>query len=68
MSKQVQFSEEAMREAEALGDQITQAFVNGLKKAKELGIEDMTSLEAEAFLKQKEEQEKKDQEKKDKEK
>lgn len=65
MSKQVQYSEEAMKRARALGDQITQALVSGLKKAKELGIEDMTSIEAESYLKKKEEQEKKDREKKE---
>lgn len=61
MEKKWEYSEEAMKEAEALGDQITQALVSGLKKAKELGIEDMTSLEAEAYLKQKKEEEKKKQ-------
>ncbi len=61
MSKQVQFSEEAMESARELGREFDKAIVNGLKKAKELCIEDMTSLEADAYLKQKEEQEKKEQ-------
>lgn len=65
MSKKWHYSEEAMREAEERGRRITEAIVKGLKKAKELGIEDMTSLEAEAYLKKKEEQEKKDRENKD---
>ena len=60
MSKQWQYSEEAIREAKERSNRITDLIVNGLKKAKELGIEDMTSLEAEAYLKQKEEQEKKE--------
>ncbi len=63
MSKQWQYSEEAMERARELGRQFDEAIVNGLKKAKELGIEDMTSLEAVAYLKKKEDQEKKDREK-----
>ncbi len=63
MSKQPQFSEEAIKRANERGKRITDLIIKGLKKAKELGIEDMTSLEAEAYLKQKEEQEKKEENK-----
>lgn len=63
MDKKWQYSEEAMKEARERGKRITELIINGLKKAKELGIEDMTSLEAETYLKKKEEQEKKEQKK-----
>lgn len=63
MDKKWEYSEEAMKEARERGKRITELIINGLKKAKELGIEDMTRSEAEAYLKKKEEQEKKEQKK-----
>ena len=47
----MQFSEEAIREAKETVKEITKALVNGLRKAQTLGIQDMTTLEAEAYLK-----------------
>lgn len=66
MSTQSQFSEEAMERARELGRKFDEAIVNGLKKAKELVIEDMTTLEAEAYLKKQEEEKKKQEEEKKK--
>jgi len=69
MKKPVQYSEEEIRKAIEKADAMTQMFVNGLKNAKKLGIEDMTQSEADAYLKKQEElkknEQKKDDEKKD---
>lgn len=54
MNKPKQYSEEQIRKSIEVAEAMTQMFVNGLKNAKKLGIEDMTQSEAESYLKEKE--------------
>lgn len=56
MNKLSQYSEEQLRKAKEKSERMVQMFVNGLKKAKKLGIADMTKSEAEEYLKKKEEE------------
>jgi len=52
-----EYSGEAWARAKDIGERIGQAIIRNMKKANELGIEDMTSHEADEYLKRKEKEE-----------
>jgi hypothetical protein len=57
MKKRIIFTEDQKREAKERMKRIDKLIMEGLRKASELGIQDMTQSEAEKYLKEKEEKE-----------
>ena len=64
MAGRIQFTEEQLRESRERMARIDDLIIGGLRKAAELGIQDMTQSEAEVYLKEKEEKEKNEENKK----